>query len=343
MSRLFYIIILFSFLNQVTGQTNHYDLSIGTIRHYDDCGAYYLACVADYRKVGIEEVVGDTLIDSKNYAIVKWKSETISCDLITKSATISYYRFANGILYKYTTSGDSILQDFSFSKGDSLSNYYSEEKMSEFFVCPPKIIIYDTLITFTDNTVHRIMWGDDTTRILNFEPTIIPDIQTFLDSILFDCGEIWLLPFGNTQTYSPSIPFYFIDSLGILYSEWNYRNMALVGLQKNDGTFIGRKVHFLTDIEDTGEHSIKIFNVFQNFPNPFNPVTNINFQLSQPGEVQVSIFNNLGKKIVSLYEGTKPTGTHQVQFDATDFSSGIYFYRVSFNGYSIEKKMLYLK
>jgi len=54
--------ILFSFLVQVQAQINNYDLSVGTTRYYDYCSAYYFDCVASYRSVGIEKVVGDTLI-----------------------------------------------------------------------------------------------------------------------------------------------------------------------------------------------------------------------------------------------------------------------------------------
>lgn len=343
MKRMVYLFILFSFLNQVQGQSNYYDLSIGTIRYYDYCQSYYLACAADYRNVGIEEIIGDTLIDSHHYAVVKWKSETITDDSVTKKEEISYYRFGNELLYKYTSAGDSILQDFSFSKGDTLSKYYSEADMSSFFITPPNAIIYDTLITFTDNSPHRIMWGDDTTHIYNFEATIIPDMQTFLDSILIDQNEIWLLPFGNTQTYYPNTPFYFVDSLGILYSEWNYRKMALVGVQKSDGTLFGQEVKFLTDIENLNNRSITTFNLFQNFPNPFNPVTNIGFQLSQPGEVEILIFNYLGQKLFTLFSGHKTAGYHKIKFDASNFASGIYLYRLTVNGNSITKKMLYLR
>ena len=120
-----------------------------------------------------------------------------------------FYRFENELLYKYAESGDLIVQDFSFSEGDSIHKYYSESEFFSFFLTPPKVIIYDTLAAFSDNSEHRIMWGDDTTQIYIFDPSILPPINIFLDSVLLDREEVWLLPFGSSQTYFPYKPFYF--------------------------------------------------------------------------------------------------------------------------------------
>ncbi len=342
MKRIGLILIFFILFVQVKSQSNYYDLSVGTIRYYNYCDAYYLACTGAYSSIGIEEVLGDTLIDSKLYSVINWKTQIWNEDSIINNEKIFFYRFENGFLYKYTIRGDSILQNFNFSRGDSINNYYTSTELSVFFETPPIVIFYDTIIHFSDDSKYRIMWGDDTTHIYNLKPTIIPSIQTFLDSILIDIGENWILPFGDIQTYYPNKPFYFVDSLGVLYSEWNYRKMALVGIEKSNGSFYGRKINFITNI-DNPMKELKSFKLFQNYPNPFNSSTHISFQLSVPSKVEVSIFNLLGQKITILFDGNKKAGSHTIDFNASELSSGIYLYKITTKGQSMTRKMLYVR
>ncbi len=85
-----------------------------------------------------------------------------------------------------------------------------------------------------------------------------------------------------------------------------------------------------------------------NFPNPFNPVTNISFALSNPATVELSVYNVLGRKVATLINGDLPAGEHIVDWDGTDntgrgVSSGVYFYRLTTGSFSESKKMLLLK
>jgi len=321
---------------------NQYDLIPGTSRYYDGAQEYSWILLGNHR--GIEEVIGDTLIEDNTYSVVKWKSEYIADteDKIIITKDTSFYRCNGGVLYKYTLTGDSVVQDFSFSKGDSIRSYYSNQDLASFKSYPPKVIIYDTLVTFTDGSEYRIFWGDDTTHFYNTPTTIIPDKQTFLDSILIDRGETWLLPFGGTQTYFPYKPFYFIDSLGILYSEWNYRKMALVGVKKPNGTLYGQEINFITNIDEP-KRKLGYFELYQNYPNPFNPETQISFTLNIPSEIKIEVYNLLGQKITSLFDGKKPAGNHKISFNAKGLSSGVYFYRITSNEFSSTRKMLYVQ
>ncbi len=89
------------------------------------------------------------------------------------------------------------------------------------------------------------------------------------------------------------------------------------------------------------------FQLFQNFPNPFNPVTYINYSLSQSGNVTLAIYNIIGQEITKLVNGVKNAGLHKVIWDASNLSSGIYFYKIDFEGtskkYSETKRMVLLK
>lgn len=81
----------------------------------------------------------------------------------------------------------------------------------------------------------------------------------------------------------------------------------------------------------------------QNFPNPFNPTTNITFKLDRPQNSTLEIFNSLGQHIETLYSGRLPTGDHSFTFDASGLSSGVYYYQLSGNNTILTRKMLLMK
>jgi hypothetical protein len=78
----------------------------------------------------------------------------------------------------------------------------------------------------------------------------------------------------------------------------------------------------------------KEFELFQNFPNPFNPTTTIGFQLPQDGKVKLNIFNLLGQEITTLIEEDLPAGYHEKIWNAEDNASGVYIYQVSITNQS---------
>ena len=87
----------------------------------------------------------------------------------------------------------------------------------------------------------------------------------------------------------------------------------------------------------------KNFSLSQNYPNPFNPVTKINFALPKSGFVTLKIYDMLGREIRTLVNEVKSAGNFSVDFNASELSSGIYFYRLETNGFSDIKKMMLIK
>ena len=81
----------------------------------------------------------------------------------------------------------------------------------------------------------------------------------------------------------------------------------------------------------------------QNFPNPFNPVTRIQYRLPALARVQLKVFNMLGEEVATLVDGLVEAGLHQVFFDASAVSSGVYAYRLVAGDYVEARKMLVVK
>jgi len=85
------------------------------------------------------------------------------------------------------------------------------------------------------------------------------------------------------------------------------------------------------------------FELKQNYPNPFNPATSIEYSIVQNGRVKLAIYNALGEKVETLVDKVQATGKYQVTFDASNLSSGIYFYRIDVDKDSNTKKMVLMK
>jgi hypothetical protein len=99
-----------------------------------------------------------------------------------------------------------------------------------------------------------------------------------------------------------------------------------------------------TPVEEPPDPDVlpRTFALYQNYPNPFNPSTVISFDLPRASEYTLTIFNVLGQKVYEVTDRGR-AGRVDVEWDATSFSSGVYFYRVATDKFSESKKMLLLK
>lgn len=85
------------------------------------------------------------------------------------------------------------------------------------------------------------------------------------------------------------------------------------------------------------------FSLSQNFPNPFNPETKISFQIPTGGNVSLKVFDNSGKEVATLVNGSLPAGYHTANFNAASLSSGVYFYKLESQGFVKVMKMALVK
>ena len=98
-----------------------------------------------------------------------------------------------------------------------------------------------------------------------------------------------------------------------------------------------------TAVNDEGELIIA-YSLMQNYPNPFNPSTIINYQLKDAGKIELIIFNSLGQKVTTLVNGEQTPGSYTMEWDASAFASGIYYYRLKAgNHFTKTRKMVLMR
>ncbi|MEJ2543867.1 MAG: T9SS type A sorting domain-containing protein [Calditrichaceae bacterium] len=87
--------------------------------------------------------------------------------------------------------------------------------------------------------------------------------------------------------------------------------------------------------------------LYANYPNPFNPITVISYSVGannySPVQIDLSIYNSLGQKVCTLVSEQQGAGNYSVEWNASGFSSGIYFYRIKAGSYEMVRKMLLVK
>ena len=164
----------------------------------------------------------------------------------------------------------------------------------------------------------------DTTTVLNY--------QTWIMGISWIAPDITLshaLAMNIGKTYQ-----YRYESFG-----WGIEWISNLVYAKINGVEFGEMVNSIREIKN----ELTGFNLHQNFPNPFNPSTRINYQISELSFVMIKVYDVLGNEVKTLLREEKPIGGYEVEFNATGLPSGIYFYRIQAGDFSETKKMVLLR
>jgi uncharacterized delta-60 repeat protein len=128
-----------------------------------------------------------------------------------------------------------------------------------------------------------------------------------------------------------------VDNLGFVYVTGNSNNTAL----NVDYTTI--KYDKTTGIINTSNNIPERFELKQNYPNPFNPKTNLEFQISDFGFVSLKVFDIKGDEVANILNQNLTAGEYKIIFDASNLSSGIYYYQLKTDNFSETKKMILVK
>ncbi len=123
------------------------------------------------------------------------------------------------------------------------------------------------------------------------------------------------------------------DGFQLLYcTPMTKRQMAILGMDT-----------LLVGVEQIGSYIPNNYLLEQNYPNPFNPSTTIRYSVPERGFVELSVFDALGNLVESLVQGEQDAGVYQVEFNAVNLASGIYFYNIRTKNFTDTKKLVLMK
>ncbi|MDH3268879.1 MAG: T9SS type A sorting domain-containing protein [Ignavibacteria bacterium] len=194
---------------------------------------------------------------------------------------------------------------------------------------------------------------------LVLDPTIPVELSSFTAAV--DNNNVTL----NWQTATEKNN----SGFEILRSAENDNNWNQIGFIEGHGTTTESKSYSFADINlEPGSYSYKLvqidfdgtrneseivnveigsqpteYSLSQNYPNPFNPSTTIQYTIPQSGNVRLIVYNSLGGEVATLVNEYKESGNYKINFDASNLSSGIYYYRLASNSFNEIKKMILLK
>jgi hypothetical protein len=144
--------------------------------------------------------------------------------------------------------------------------------------------------------------------------------------------------------YDPNNNGVYLASLGV-HEHWNNltekkytRNLGsgdgieIIDIEQNTSTIIINK-----------ENNVEYFKLSQNYPNPLNPTTKINYSIPEHCLVTIKVYDILGNEIAILVNEEKSTGNYQAEFNGSNLASGVYFYRLQAGKYIQTRKMLILQ
>ncbi len=149
---------------------------------------------------------------------------------------------------------------------------------------------------------------------------------------------------GNDQT--------FLEGIGLAKYNASITNYTCYQILKGciiNGIIYG-DTSMIIGINQTGSEVPEKFELSQNFPNPFNPLTHFGFRVADFGLVSLTIYNALGKEVQELVNQQLQPGTYQAEWDASAYPSGVYYYRIAIQSDKLEsekftetKKMVLIK
>jgi hypothetical protein len=175
---------------------------------------------------------------------------------------------------------------------------------------------------YFENNLHGWAVGNDTSYI---DPWIPSNSGILLETT--DGGNNWIVQVDGLS--APLTAIHFKDGYG-----WAVGENGLV-LRTDDGS---------TWIDENSDKTYpNKFSLSQNYPNPFNPSTKIKFVLPKKELVTLEVFNTLGQKVETLLNQNMKSGNHEVEFNGSRLSSGIYYYRIEAGKFYQVKKMILLK
>jgi hypothetical protein len=160
--------------------------------------------------------------------------------------------------------------------------------------------------------------------------------------VRLQAGETFSVPNVSQQVpgQAPAGVFYYIGYVGVYPDKMDSSSFVFMKTGKSSGG--SWAVH--NWLERPAELYLPLqASILGNYPNPFNSSTTITYQLPSSGEASLEVYNLMGEKVATLLAGMQQAGTGTVTWDASQVSSGVYFYKLTSGNYTETKRMLFVK
>jgi peroxiredoxin len=155
--------------------------------------------------------------------------------------------------------------------------------------------------------------------------------------LLLNGQQVLVDYYGNTSSYDRSLVVGFNNTVV-------YKGSLFVSQDTNDvKEAIEQELATLSTSSEFDNELPQQVRLHQNYPNPFNPSTNIQFELDQTSEIELAIYDVIGNKLSTIASGSYAAGTHSVSWNASNFPSGVYLYRLQTATQSFTQRMLLVK
>jgi hypothetical protein len=207
-------------------------------------------------------------------------------------------------------SKDGLNDQYTFQTNQSSSLWDAGNKCKPAFFAVARVGIYY-------NALDSLIAYADTLKPGDYTP---PSWLTF-------AGFLSAAQSALTRNYSPSLP---ADS-SLASAEANL-NSAIAGL-----------VRISNSIPVSDGRALTAFALNQNFPNPFNPSTQISYSIPNDGYVSLKVFDLLGSPVATLFQGFRRSGAYVARFDGTGLSSGVYLYRLESGNFTQSRKLVLVR
>jgi len=266
-----------------------------------------LSFPTQWLKMTIESIGDTTFSNGKNYRILE---QAYYWDSINPDLNYFYLRPSKTKIFEYTPHDSCAFDEF---------------------------LLYDFILA--DSTIWTICldYSANHRGVMGPYSFYSPTLNIEYEGKLFD----WVEVNGEDTVWAPmGSPYVDRIAKGIGLIDrfaWDFADFYLFGAIINNQVY-----GTITGVSDDNLESFS-FELEQNFPNPFNPVTTISYKLPTSGFVSMKVYDELGVEINTLVCEFKTAGTYKINFDGNELSSGVYFYVMVFNDKSFVRKMLLLK
>lgn len=219
---------------------------------------------------------------------------------------------------------------------------FHDDNIANQFVFPNGTILAgkDYLVICRDTSKFRLLYPEHTKIIgnINFGLSSDGDViflkdasENIVDDVTYSSSGIWpTQPNGNGPTLSLVNP----ELDNSIAESWRASGMYGTPGYLND---------IYTKIENDENLIPQEFILYQNYPNPFNPVTKISWQSPVNSHQSLKVYDVLGNEVALLVDEFKPAGSYEIEFDAINLSSGVYFYQLQAGSFVETRKMILLK